>query len=92
MHLLIDTSPSPRDSHVAVVHSDTMYIYGGSAGAPLSDYHMLNLEAKSWTSIDQDNREHGVSAEPGFRFCHTGVVYRDAMYVFGGAYGNNVLL
>lgn len=37
-------SPSPRDSHVAVVHGRSMYLYGGSTGSAMGDFHELRLE------------------------------------------------
>lgn len=36
-------APIPRDSHVAVIHSNSMYIFGGSTGSAMNDFYELNL-------------------------------------------------
>jgi Kelch motif len=41
------TSPVPRDSHIAVVHSSSMYIFGGSSGNAMNDLHELQLPSNA---------------------------------------------
>jgi N-acetylneuraminic acid mutarotase len=36
-------APIPRDSHVAAIHSNSMYIFGGSTGTAMNDFYELNL-------------------------------------------------
>jgi hypothetical protein len=36
-------SPIPRDSHISVVHANSMYVFGGSAGSAMNDLHELQL-------------------------------------------------
>lgn len=44
-------APIPRDSHVAVIHSNSMYIFGGSTGSAMNDFYELNLGA-SYCELD----------------------------------------
>ena len=37
------TPPIPRDSHVAAIHANSMYIFGGSSGSAMNDLHELQL-------------------------------------------------
>lgn len=37
------TAPIPRDSHIAVTHSNSMYVFGGSSGSAMNDLHELQL-------------------------------------------------
>ena len=39
-------TPSPRDSHVSVIHGNSMYIFGGSSGTAMNDLHELQLPTK----------------------------------------------
>ncbi|KAI9915897.1 hypothetical protein PsorP6_007487 [Peronosclerospora sorghi] len=43
--LLATEGPAPlaRDSHVAVIHSNSMYIFGGSTGTAVNDFYELKL-------------------------------------------------
>lgn len=36
-------APIPRDSHIAVIHSNSMYIFGGSSGTAMNDFYELNM-------------------------------------------------
>ena len=36
-------NPIPRDSHIAISHSNSMYIFGGSTGSAMNDFYELNL-------------------------------------------------
>ncbi len=135
--------PSPRDSHVAVIFGKSMYLYGGSTGVAMSDFHALTFDFRRvWspvlcssssnpsnttnmtnnrsnrvpsttvTMIDDDHEDLSLihtlptttvsttttgtigSASmltPGPRFCHVGIVYENAFYIFGGYDGSNRL-
>ncbi|MGK3739686.1 MAG: hypothetical protein ACI8RD_014480 [Bacillariaceae sp.] len=37
-------TPIPRDSHIAVTHSNSMYIFGGSTGSAMDDLYELQLQ------------------------------------------------
>jgi hypothetical protein len=56
-----------------------MYVFGGSTGQAMDDFHELRLDTGKWTPV----QFRGV-VQPGLRFCHVGIVYEDAMYIFGG--------
>jgi len=43
MLMVESPAPIPRDSHVAVAHGNSMYIFGGSTGSAMNDFHELNL-------------------------------------------------
>lgn len=51
LHQQEGVSPIPRDSHVALVHQKSMWVFGGSSGQALDDLHELNLETYKWTAI-----------------------------------------
>ena len=79
--------PIPRDSHVAVPHGNSLYVFGGSSGAALNDLHELQLPSVK----DQPARWRPVamgSNPPQPRFCHAAVVYQDTLYCFGGYSGS----
>ncbi|KAF4673607.1 Leucine-zipper-like transcriptional regulator 1 [Perkinsus olseni] len=103
--------PTPRDSHIAAVYGDSMYVFGGSTGTARNDLYEFNLitggwnelrRTSAWRSIGGGNNPDGpAGGEDGMvdhgevrpcpRFCHTGVVYRGALCVFGGYDGQNRL-
>ena len=37
------TAPIPRDSHISVIHANSMYVFGGSSGSAMNDLHELQL-------------------------------------------------
>ena len=41
--LVTEGSVIPRDSHIAVAHSSSMYIFGGSSGSAMNDLYELQL-------------------------------------------------
>ena len=127
-------APSPRDSHIGVVYGNSMYIYGGSTGVAMGDFHELDLERGAWRMVQcqrmdevpsnggNGNAMHALSqshrrastgefqADPnireafdegsqygnakgwaGKRFCHIGIVFNGALYIFGGYDGANRL-
>lgn len=44
--------PTPRDSHIAVIYGKSMYLYGGSTGSAMGDFHELKLEFRRvWSPV-----------------------------------------
>jgi len=43
--------PYPRDSHVAVMYENSMFIYGGSTGSAMDDFHQLQLDASGESGV-----------------------------------------
>ncbi|UIZ27844.1 hypothetical protein KXD40_004310 [Peronospora effusa] len=94
-------APIARDSHVAVIHSNSMYIFGGSTGTAVNDFYELNLGKWSiFVSAFDDItnllrflmlglRFNG--QPPGQRFCHVGTVYDSSLIIFGGYDGSSRL-
>lgn len=79
-------TPQGRLCHTGVVFEDKMYIFGGHTTQPASEYfHTVNqdlyaysFDTRQWNQVSND----GVK-----RTEHTTIVYKDAMYVFGGYSG-----
>ena len=40
-------APIPRDSHVAVTHGGSVFVFGGSTGSGMNDFHELNIEKRT---------------------------------------------
>lgn len=81
----------PRDSHIAVAHSSSMYIFGGSSGSAMNDLFELQLPSNfSLPSRWRQIKSSGMN-EPLARFCHVGVVYNEALFIFGGYDGSTRL-
>jgi len=75
--LVTEGSIIPRDSHVAVANSNSMYIFGGSSGSAMNDLFELQLPSNfslpaRWRQI----KSSGLN-EPLARFCHVGVAYNE---------------
>lgn len=86
------TPPIARDSHVSVVHGQSMYVFGGSSGSAMNDLHELQLPSSAntparWRRVNTLSR----ADQPKHRFCHVGVVYSDSLFVFGGYDGSERL-
>ena len=80
-------TPSPRDSHIAVVFKNSMFIYGGSTGSAMGDFHELRLDLGRWTTVAVSPPTYANNKKPvtpGSRFCHIGLVYDSSLYIFGG--------
>ncbi|CAN0529886.1 unnamed protein product [Laminaria digitata] len=45
------TPPIPRDSHVSVIHGQSMYVFGGSTGSAMNDFHELRLDKCRWQQV-----------------------------------------
>lgn len=84
--------PSPRDSHSAVIFGDNMYLFGGSTGVARHDLYEFRFDTKQWREIRPATSKNGQQFQvPCPRFCHTGVVYKSSLYIFGGYDGQNRL-
>eukprot|EP01031_Cornospumella_fuschlensis_P037260 gene37260-45234_t len=85
--------PSPRDSHVCVLYNNSMFLYGGSTGTAMGDFYALSLDLRrDWAPVPVGSSGvAGIDVTPGPRFCHVGVVYEGAFYIFGGYDGSNRL-
>lgn len=55
------TSPVPRDSHTAVVHSNSMYIFGGSSGNAMNDLQELQLPSNALLPAKWCVNDEGIS-------------------------------
>jgi len=62
-----------------------MFIFGGSTGSAMNDFHELRLDTLKWSPVQTRG------SPPGHRFCHTAVIHHDSMFVFGGYDGANRL-
>jgi len=79
-------SPPPMRirGHTAVVHGDSMYIFGGRDASKSNDTYQFNFISKVWNLIECD----GVFPSP--RHFHSAVIYKESMYVFGGFSSQNL--
>jgi len=50
---------------------------------PLEDFFVCDLDSKIWTKIEAPN-------SPSARYYHSGVVYNNKLYIFGGAKTNKI--
>ena len=84
-----DYFPSPRDSHVAISYSNSLFLFGGSTGAAVTssqnDLYEFNFDEKKWYQMECSG-----NIAPS-RFCHVGVLYSSNFYIFGGYDGVNRL-
>lgn len=51
------TPPIPRDSHVSVIHGQSMYVFGGSTGSAMNDFHELRLDKCTWRNVRYRRKE-----------------------------------
>ena len=77
--------PSPRHSHSAVVHNDSMYVFGGYDGSYRSDFHEFDFIHNSWRPVMASGRT------PRARYRATACVHQDMMILFGGHDGTRHL-
>lgn len=71
--------PEPRHSHSAIVHSDSMFIYGGLSNLkPMRDLWRWSWRDKRWYKM----RTKGKS--PGYLHGHSAVLAFESMFIFGG--------
>lgn len=89
--------PASRDSHSAVVHGESMFIFGGSSGAARNDFFEYRIDVNAWIelqpNVDSTNLEGETDCEgaPNPRFCHVAVLYKDCMYIHAGYDGQTRL-
>jgi leucine-zipper-like transcriptional regulator 1 len=75
--------PRARYRATAVVHKNTMILYGGHDGTRhLSDTHLFDFDTRTWTNIVTE----GISPIP--RDSHVSVICANSMYLFGGSSGS----
>lgn len=77
--------PSPRHSHSAVVHRDSMWVFGGYDGSYRSDFHEFDFVSSSWRPVFASGRT------PRARYRATACVHEDMMILFGGHDGTRHL-
>ena len=73
--------PQARDGHSAVIHGNSMYIFGGfeyMTSLFSNDVYEFNFETSSWSHIQTTGRS------PSPRDFHTSCVLDGKMYIFGG--------
>jgi len=72
--------PSQRSLHVAIVHQQAMYVFGGYTGRErVNSMHRFDFLSSTWHCLDDSGGE-----PPGPRDRHTAVVANDLMLIFGG--------
>lgn len=71
--------PEARDEHSAVLHKDSMIIFGGFQDSGRSnDIHRYNFIENTWEQLKP------VNAGPVPRAAHSAVMHGDNLVVFGG--------
>jgi hypothetical protein len=72
--------PSPRDRHVAVSFSNSIYIHGGFDGASrVSDFWAFDFSTMTWREVVA---LQGRSPSP--RHSHSAIVHNHSFWIFGG--------
>ena len=82
---LSGTPPSERHSHAAVVHGNSMYVFGGYDGSYKSDLHQFDFSHSKWSLVQAAGRR------PRARYRATCVVHKNTMLLFGGHDGTRHL-
>ncbi|KAJ9462095.1 hypothetical protein DIPPA_57823 [Diplonema papillatum] len=72
-------APSPRFGHTAVVHDDTMLVFGGRDARCNDELWVYDFSRHSWDLVRPDSDD-----KPRARAGHTAVVIGRFMYIFGG--------
>jgi len=79
------TLPTCRHSHSAVVHKDSMWVFGGYDGSYRCDLYEYNFLTNIWTVVDTGGRI------PRPRYRATCVIYNDCLILHGGHDGTRHL-
>jgi len=79
------TPPSPRHSHAAVVHGDSLYVFGGYDGSYKSDLHEFDFLQSTWSTVPAAGRR------PRARYRATAVVHKNSLLLYGGHDGTRHL-
>jgi len=76
----------PRAFHTTVTHQGRLYIFGGcSASDGHNDVVLVDPHAGTRELVAPGSAAHNV---PVPRYCHSAVVFEEAMYIFGGKCGS----
>ncbi|XP_062505107.1 attractin-like isoform X2 [Corticium candelabrum] len=75
-----------RASHSAVVYDDSMFIFGGYAFETerFENFIRYDFKFSNWSTVEHNS----TVPEPVQRYGHSVVVYKDAMYMYGGSINN----
>ena len=81
------TPPAARYGHSACLYSSKILIFGGRGGPCLyyNDLHAYDTHTDTWLVGKQSNKN------PLPRFLHSCTLYKDKLYLFGGARGPTLL-
>ncbi|KAG7382859.1 Leucine-zipper-like transcriptional regulator 1 [Phytophthora boehmeriae] len=88
MPSVVEDRPEARTDHIMVLHSSSIYIFGGYNGSSrFNDLCGYDIEAKRW------NRLQAAGCVPSRRFGHSGVVHESTnrLIIFGGWDGRDTL-
>ncbi|DAZ98425.1 TPA: hypothetical protein N0F65_000139 [Lagenidium giganteum] len=88
MPSIVVDRPEARTDHIMVLHSSSIYIFGGYNGSSrFNDLCGYDLEAKRWERLET------TGSTPSRRFGHSGVVHgpTNRLIVFGGWDGRDTL-
>jgi N-acetylneuraminic acid mutarotase len=86
------TPPIHRDSHVSVIYADSMIVFGGATGGTaMCDMHELVLDRPGDDSEIPVWRPITCIGTASQRFCHSGVIYGDSLFILGGFNGTQRL-
>jgi len=76
-----DYVPKNGSCHSAVVYKDKLYVFGGwdpNRTGERNDLDAFDFATKTWTAVEQ------TGDIPSFRRAHKSVVWKDALWTFGG--------
>lgn len=80
--------PSSRNYHSAIIHKNSLYIYGGIPVSPHTDpfkeqsiLYRYNIQAKIWSTV-QTHFLSNVSFS--YIHAHSTIINNNMMYLFGG--------
>ena len=78
-------TPKGRRGHTAVVHEDSMYVYGGyqDLRGSSSELWTFHFPSQTWHLVSQGGSQE-CFLQSQAKHHHSAVVHNDAMWVFGG--------
>ncbi|RLN98277.1 hypothetical protein BBJ28_00003559 [Nothophytophthora sp. Chile5] len=88
MPSVAEDRPEPRTDHIMVLHSSSIYIFGGYNGSSrFNDLCGYDIVAKRWSQLQT------AGVVPSRRFGHSGVVHNatNRLIIFGGWDGRDTL-
>ena len=90
--LITGTPPAPRYHHSAIVHNDSMFVFGGYTGDIYSNSNLRNkndLFEYKFTTSQWINWEDRITGDlPPARSAHGAVVYDNRLWIFAGYDGH----